>query len=124
MKGLFSGAEPMPPVFSALAALLLGAGAQIQAYLTCGEGVGRGMNWVWYFDARKHKDELWRWDDVVAALAKKPDGADLERLPVYVLDSFKLCKDYVRDHAGDGELEGWDSRRLAQEAFPWVASSS
>ncbi|KAF8635565.1 hypothetical protein AX15_000215 [Amanita polypyramis BW_CC] len=115
VKALFSE-EPEPGVYVVVAALLLGAGPEIKAYLTTEGHVGQGKDWLWYDDVRTRKGETWGWSDIIAALEVQP-GMIGERLPDYVKSSFGLAKDIM----GGGQIAeaSWDSSILAQRVFPW-----
>lgn len=115
VKGLFSGSDQEPGTFIALAAILLGAGAEIRAYLQDGN-MGHGRNWVWYDDMSD--EQVWGWNDIVSSLQKEPEPGFASRLPGFVKTSFELCKQHVGE--GNGEMKSWDSLILAREAFGWI----
>lgn len=116
VKGLFSGSDQEPGTFITLAAVLLGAGAEIRAYLNDGN-VGYGRNWVWYDNVRSN-EQVWGWSDIVSSLQKEPEPGLASRLPGFVRTSFEFCKQHVGE--GNGEMKSWDSLILAREAFGWI----
>ena len=118
VKGLYSGPDPEPGAFVGLSALLLGAGAEIRAYMETNENFGEGKNWVWYNDAKN--SERWGWEDVVKALGDQSRSEILSRLPNSVNTTFNAAIQHIGN--GDHVTASWDSGKLATDAFNWVNS--
>ncbi|RDB27347.1 hypothetical protein Hypma_004325 [Hypsizygus marmoreus] len=117
VKGLLSGTEQEPGVFTALTALLLGAGEEIREFLSQ-EGIkGMGLEWVWYNNTRMWGDVAWGWTDLMMALKDEPGETMAARLPSYIRASFEKAKKHIGD--GSGSFPSWGSERLAKEAFGW-----